>query len=181
MENLISPQLDIPVSELEHIFSNAFSKDTSRDPIGRTEYGIRDRFQCGTSAFVLTDIVDQAKLMWQKVGIIDPSQELRVCLERCDIKKRTFKHYKTLLSDGQQIDFTNNQLNYRWELVFGNETIIDTSVTDIEDYIQVYGKAFLERCNILKANVIEEISFLFRCPPEDIRKYLETQKFRLVI
>jgi len=113
MENLIYPQLDIPVSELEKIFFDAYASNTSRDPIGRTEYGIRDRFQCGTSAFVLTDILDQAKLMWQKVGIIDPSQDLMACLKRCDIKKRTFKHYKTLLLDGQEIDFTKNQLNHR--------------------------------------------------------------------
>ena len=51
----------------------------------------------------------------------------------------------------------------------------------MEDYIQDYGKAFLQRCNILKTNVIKEISYLFACPPEDIADYLKTQKFKLFV
>jgi len=119
--------------------------------------------------------------MRQKVGVIDPSKELRDCFTRNETKKRTLKHYKTILSDGQQIDFTKNQLNYWWELAFGDETIVDLPVKEVANFIQDYGSEFLQRCEILKANVIKEMSYVFCCPPKDIEEYLKTQKFTLLV
>lgn len=184
MKNLISPQLDIPVFELEKIFFNAYSKDTSGDPIGRTNYGIRDRYHCGPAAWVVHDLVEWAEVMYQKIYVIDASQQLAECLERVSPKRKTkLKHYKNILQTGQEIDFTKNQLAYWWEIRKGDSQIyIDINLEETYSPFREEKTAndFIKKYVLLKTNVIQEIAYLFACSKKDIEDYLKTQKFTLL-
>lgn len=125
MENIFSPQLDIPVSELEKIFFNAYSKETSGDPIGRSEmnkeYGIRDRWQCARASYLSESLIENLRTVSQKVIIKKPSEELLDTLLRNSHKVKRLKHYYNILPDGRVLDFTHKQLAYRGDIVFGEK------------------------------------------------------------
>lgn len=179
MNHTSSEKYSIPYAELWSIFHRSFKEDTSWDPVGRRNYGIPDRYQCSGNAFVVADIVDQSKIMWQKIGIVDPSKELAEALDRNKTRKKILKHYKNILPSGQTIDFSENQLNHRGKLSYGDEIIIDLPVDEMMQYIQNHWQKFLERYHVLKSNVISEIALLFHRTPEEIRDYLKTRKFTI--
>ena len=84
-----------------------------------------------------------------------------------------------ILADGTELDFTKNQLNYRGDIELAKESIYEFPLEDTLE--KVKETEFMERYLLLKSNVIRELGVLFCCDMNDIKKYLETQKFKLLI
>lgn len=181
MGNLNYIPQDIAYSELENAFFNAYTELTSWDPQGRREYRIPDWLQCGSAAFTASDIVHGLKIMYQKMHIIHPSDQLAQCIQRHNIKKTKLRHYKNILPNGNELDFTARQLEHRGEIAPWAKEVYNMSVADIWDILAMRktAESFIQRYDILRENVIRELALLFTCKVEDIQEYLAIQKFRL--